>query len=274
MWVGAGTMVAADPPGERARIGRIEPQSARAIVESPWSIGGETLDRDFAVYENCRDHVGELGATRIRLQAGWQKRERERGRIDLGWMDAIVDDALARGVRPWLELSELRATATPTTTRVAVARAWAGAFRRLMRRLQPETAGSRPRFVIFGTGNRLREWEVWNEPDLQRGSIEPEVFAEFHARTAAIIRREHPQARIWALALAGDLGFAERFLRRLAETGRTNLLDAITVHGYLANPDDLGLVRGARELARRWAPHAVVLQGELARPPPATRSAR
>ncbi len=88
-----------------ADVGRIEPRSARAIVESPWSIGGETLDRDFAVYENDRDYVGELGATCIRPQAAWQKCERKPGRIDLGWLYAIVDDALARGVRPSLELS-------------------------------------------------------------------------------------------------------------------------------------------------------------------------
>lgn len=259
VWVCAGAVAAGGGPGDWAHMGQIEPRSAREIVESPWSIGGETLDRDYAVYDHYRDHVGQLGATRIRLQAGWQKCERERGRIDLAWLDSIVDDALSRGVRPWLELSYGNTNyaggggtglggGIPTSDEALAA--WDRWVATTVRHFR----------------NRVREWEVWNEPDLKRGGIEPETFAEFHARTAAIIRQEQPEARIWALALAGDAGFAERFLRRLAETGRTNLLDAITVHGYPANPDDLGLVRRVRELARRWAPHAAVLQGETGAP--------
>jgi len=232
---------------------------AREIQDSPWSIGGETLDRDYAVYEHYRDFVGELGATRIRLQAGWQKCERERGTMDLGWLDAIVDDALARGVRPWLELSYGNTNypggggtglggGIPTSAEALAAwDRWVTATVRHFR-------------------GRVREWEIWNEPDLKRGLNPPEVFAEFHARTATIIRREQTNAQIWALALAHDVTFAERFLRRLAETGRTNLLDAITVHGYPANPDDLGLVQQVRKLAARWAPHVAVLQGETGAP--------
>lgn len=86
------------------RINHLHPRATLEISGSPWSIGRETLDRDYAVYENDRDHVGELGAKRIRLQAEWQKCEQERGHFEFCWLEAIVDDALARGVQPWLEL--------------------------------------------------------------------------------------------------------------------------------------------------------------------------
>lgn len=86
-------------------IGKIKPRSAKEIVSSPWSIGGETLDRDFALYDNYKRYLGPLGAKAIRLQAGWAKCEKQRGVYDWAWLDAIVDDALAQGVQPWLETS-------------------------------------------------------------------------------------------------------------------------------------------------------------------------
>ncbi|MCX7819947.1 MAG: hypothetical protein N2652_12195 [Kiritimatiellae bacterium] len=255
----AAASVAADDRGSWRALGRLQPRTAREVGESPWSIGAETLDRDYARYEAYREQLGELGATRVRLQAGWQKCERERGRIDLEWLEAIVEDALARGVRPWLELSYgntnyaggggtgLGAALPNSDEALSAWERWVAATVRRFR-------------------GRVREWEVWNEPDLPQSGIGPEEFAEFHARTAAVIRREQPDAQIWALALAGDTRFAERFLRRLAETGRTHLFDAITVHGYPENPDDLRLLHRVRALAARWAPHAAVLQGETGAP--------
>lgn len=78
-------------------IGRLATRAASEIASSPWSIGGETLDRDFAVYEHYKRYLGPLGAKAIRLQAGWAKCERQPGVYDFAWLDAIVDVALPRG---------------------------------------------------------------------------------------------------------------------------------------------------------------------------------
>ena len=59
------------------RLGKIKPRSAKEIASSSWSIGGETLDRDFGVYANYKKFLGPLGAKAIRLQAGWAKCERK-----------------------------------------------------------------------------------------------------------------------------------------------------------------------------------------------------
>jgi hypothetical protein len=58
------------------RIGRLAPRPASAIRGSTWSVGGETLDRDFAVYEHYRAWLGPLGAKAVRLQAGCRPRPR------------------------------------------------------------------------------------------------------------------------------------------------------------------------------------------------------
>ena len=33
-------------------LGKVTPRAAKDIVSSPWSIGAETIDRDFTVYAN------------------------------------------------------------------------------------------------------------------------------------------------------------------------------------------------------------------------------
>lgn len=60
-------------------IGTMKTRSSSEIVSSMWSIGGETLDRDFAVYDNYKSYLGKLGAKGIRLQGGWAKCEKQPG---------------------------------------------------------------------------------------------------------------------------------------------------------------------------------------------------
>ncbi len=85
-------------------IGQVGPRTSTENTDSPWSVGCETLDQDYAVYRNDRDWLGRFGAKHVRLQAGWAKCEQVPGRYDFAWLDEIVNDALAQGVRPWLEL--------------------------------------------------------------------------------------------------------------------------------------------------------------------------
>ncbi len=61
------------------RIGTIRPRSATEIGPSNWTLGCETLDRDFADWDQYRDYIAPLGLKTIRLQAGWAKCERVRG---------------------------------------------------------------------------------------------------------------------------------------------------------------------------------------------------
>ena len=45
-----------------------------------WSIGCETLDRDFADFDQFKDYFVELGIGYARLQSGWAKTEKEKGK--------------------------------------------------------------------------------------------------------------------------------------------------------------------------------------------------
>lgn len=242
------------------RVGTLAVRHAKEIESSDWSVGGETLDRDFATYGNYRHYLGPLGAKAIRLQAGWAKCEKTPGRYEWGWLDEVIDDALAQGVRPWVETSYGNpiypegggtglGAGLPRSPEAL--RAWDAWVRALVARYK----------------DRVREWEVWNEPDGGHG-ITAEACAEFHLRTAAIIRAEQPGARIYALALAntGKTDFAETLLRLAKERGQLDLIDAITIHGYPKNPDDTRAVERFRELAAKYSDKIEIRQGETGAP--------
>ena len=85
------------------RIGTIRPRAAREIRGSNWTLGCEVLDRDFANFEEYKENVEPLGIKTIRLQGGWAKCEREKGKYDFAWLDKIVDYARAQGLNVLLE---------------------------------------------------------------------------------------------------------------------------------------------------------------------------
>lgn len=241
-------------------IGKVARRHARDIASSSWSVGGETLDRDFAIYSNYKGYLGPLGAKAIRLQAGWAKCEKIPGQYDWAWLDEIIDDALAQGVQPWVETSY----GNPIYPDGGGTGLGAGLPR------SPEALRAWDAWVkalVARYKDRVREWEVWNEPDGGHG-ITAEAFAEFHLRTAAIIRAEQPGAQIYALALAntGKMEFAEALLELAKGRGQLGLIDAITIHGYPKNPDDTRAVERFRELVARYSDKIEIRQGETGAP--------
>ncbi len=241
-------------------IGQVCPRSAREIKSSSWSIGGETLDRDFAVYDHYKPYLGPLGAKHIRLQAGWAKCERQRGVYAWDWLDAIVDDAVAQRVQPWLQLSYgntlypggggtgLGGGVPSSPAGLAAWDAWSKALATRYR-------------------DRIHEWEIWNEPDLNRtGEAGVEAYAELYTRTAMILREVQPDGTILALGLAHDLGYAERFLAIMKERQQLDLIDAITFHTYPRNPDDTAHVDKLRAMIARTGRAIEVRQGETGAP--------
>jgi hypothetical protein len=241
-------------------LGKIAPRAARNITSKWWSIGGETLDRDFASYQDYQRYLGPLGAKGIRLQTGWAKCERQPGVYEWAWLDAIVDDASRQGLRPWLELSYGNRIypgggdtglggGFPSSAHALAA--WDRWVRALVGRYQ----------------DRVREWEVWNEPDLNSAGTAPaSAYVDLYIRTAAIIRELQPQSRVWALALAHRVEYADEFLAGMKAKRQLGLIDTITFHGYPRNPDDTSTVDRLRAIAAKHGAEVELRQGETGAP--------
>ena len=84
------------------RIGTLKPRGASEIKDSNWTLGCEGLDR-WGNFENFRAYINPLGIKTIRLQAGWAKCEKEKGKYDFAWLDDIIDYAVTNGINVLLE---------------------------------------------------------------------------------------------------------------------------------------------------------------------------
>ncbi|MGN9809144.1 hypothetical protein ACTMSW_07280 [Micromonospora sp. BQ11] len=241
------------------QIGTVAPRSAAQIGTSNVIIGTETLDRDYTDYQSYKPYLGPLGATSARFQAGWAKIEKVKGSYDWAWLDAIVDDAVSRGVRPWLQTSY----GNPL---------YAGGGGAGLGGQIPSTAEALNAWDAWVSAlanryaDRVTEWEIWNEPNL--GGVDPVAYADLLVRTATRIRAVQPNAVIWCCALAGvERSYADTVLTRVRDLGKLGLVDGITYHPYNANPDaSYEQVRLLRVTADSFATRLRLRQGENGAP--------
>lgn len=95
----------ASPDPAFKELGRLKLRTSKEIEASIWSVGAETMCRDYTIYKNWREYLGELGAKKARIQSGWAKTEKAKGQYDWAWLDEIIPDMVAQGVEPWMCVS-------------------------------------------------------------------------------------------------------------------------------------------------------------------------
>lgn len=241
-----------------ARIGTVKPRSTSEIMASNWLIGCETLDRDFADYEQYKTYIAPLGIKRLRMQAGWDKTERIKDQYDWAWLDRIIDDAHARGLKPWLQTSYGNHNYP----------GGGGANLGAGMPISPEALAAWDKWVtalVTRYRGKVTDWEVWNEPNFGDNSTNtPEMTAALNIRTIDIIKRIQPQAKVSGLAMGHiDLDYADQFFKVLKQKGKINLFDNFTYHDYTYNPDShYGKVGQLRAILDKYAPRIPLRQGE------------
>jgi hypothetical protein len=238
------------------QLGTLQPRSANEIAGSNWTLGCETLDRDFADYQQYKGYLEPLGIKTIRLQGGWAKTEKVKGVYDFAWLDRIVDDARGRGLNIILETdygnpiyeggggADL-AGGFPTSE-VALA-AWDKWVEALASRYK----------------GKVTDWAMWNEPDINK-KHKPGDIAAFNIRTAEIIKRVIPESRIAGLSLASSSPkLLESCLKALAEKGKVDLFHWFIYHGYAMNPDSsYKNVEELKATLAKYSTKAKMRQGE------------
>ncbi|MBN1346386.1 MAG: beta-galactosidase, partial [Phycisphaerae bacterium] len=240
-------------PGEGfTYLGKIAPRHARDIKASNWSVGAETMDRDYTVYKNWRQYLGPLGVKKARIQSGWAKTEKQKGKYDWAWLDEIIPDMVDQGVEPWVCLCYGNPI-YPGGGSTGLGGGLPGLPS------SPEALKAWDAFVEAFV-NRYKkyvdEWELWNEPhaDGGKGTMQ---YAKFAARTAELVRRCQPKARlIFAAGGAFDVVFVRDVLTWLRDQGKLSLVNEIAYHpyAYAYNPDDkYDKVKKLREIVRSFS---------------------
>ncbi len=245
-------------PSEDTYLGKVSPRSARDIQASNWSVGAETMDRDYTIYNNWKAYLGPLGIKKARLQAGWAKTEYQKGHYNFAWLDSIIYDMVAQRVEPWINVSygnplysggTLLGAAMPKDSASVVAfAAWAKLLAARYRRA-------------------VDEYEIWNE-GLHRDKNTVDDYANLYVATAEAIRSVQPEAQLLAMAIAGiHPELADQFLAEMQQRGKLHLIDQITYHPYRHNPDEVyPEVLELRAVVNRYDPRITIRQGENGAP--------
>ena len=63
-------------------IGRLQTRTSDQVKSSNWSVGCETLDRDYANWDSYKALLPMLGVKHARFFSGWAKTEQEKGVYD------------------------------------------------------------------------------------------------------------------------------------------------------------------------------------------------
>ncbi len=218
---------------ELKKLGTLIPKSVPEIGTSMWSLGCETLDRDLANWDAYRGYLVPLGIKRIRLQGGWGRTEKVKGVYDFGWLDHIVDDAIGLGLEVCLETSygnrlyEKNAAGGPGGLLPAgeeTLAAWDKWVEAMVSHYAPKG---------------VHEWMMYNEPNLRKENS-PALIVSNNVRTAEIIKRVDPQAKIGAFVLAGlNVEMMKTMLEQIKAQGKLDLFHWAIYHGYSGNPDRL-----------------------------------
>ena len=236
------------------RIGTLKPKSVHQIGASRWTLGCETIDREYSDYGSFKEYLPALGIKRIRLQGGWARTEKTPGIYDFAWLDYIIDDARSRGLEVWLETGY----GNPV---------YPGAGGRTLNGGFPsseEGLAAWDRWVeAMATRykSKVRDWAMWNEPDINK-QHKPEAIAAFNIRTAEIIKRVIPDARIAGLSLASSSPkLLESCLKALGK--KVDLFHWFIYHGYDFNPDKTYKnVEALKATLAKYSTTAKMRQGE------------
>jgi hypothetical protein len=172
------------------------------------------------------DLIAATGARWLRVALDWARVQPDPATLDWSRFDAVVAGALARGIHVLL---------VPT-----YAPAWAQVAGGTSPRSRVQFAQFAGRAVAHYGAFGVRDWEVWNEPNLQR-FWQPRVSASAYAAllrsTASTIHALDPGARVLSGGLArtynsGASVTATHYLQRLARTQALREVDGVAVHTY------------------------------------------
>ena len=246
-----------DPGVGFERIGTVAQRDARSVGRSKLAVGCEMLPRGYGDFENFKEYLPPLGIVRVRLHAGWAKLEPKPGVWDFDWLDRQVNWLVEHGMEPMLETSY----GNP---------AYPGAGGASLSDGMPhgdEALAAWDRYVdkLALRYSHVKDWACWNEPNNIDANT-PEITVDNNIRTARIILKHVPDARIGMLSLGTNKmnDFSEACLKLFRERDAVKFFTWIIYHDYSMNPDECfpKRVDAWAEIVRKYAPDLKIWNGE------------
>lgn len=241
-------------------IGELRAVRSDLGAESYWSVGCETLDRSYSDFDAYKQFLSETGVGYGRLQSGWARTEREKGKYDFAWLDAQVDGMIAQGVKPWICLCYGNPAYSDDGYDLNARLFGEGKVMQAWDRYVAE--------VVKRYKGKVHMYEVWNEPDGGKGIDSYDTYAVLFDHTSRVIRKHDSKVKIAAFGICTpEREYIRLSLKKMKELGCLGRMDYLTYHAYWPYPElIIPFVKELQEDVKAIAPHVKLLQGETGCP--------
>ena len=241
-------------------VGELAVRQSSLDAPSRWSVGAETMDRDYADFSQFRKYMKDTGVGYSRLQSGWAKTEKKKGEYNFAWLDEHVDGLIEEGIHPWICLCYGNPLYSEHGSNLGA--------RLFMDGPVMEGWLNYVRATVSHFKGKVTMWEVWNEPDGSKNLDSWPEYANMFVRTARVIREIDPGTPIAAFASCSpSREYIRQGLQRISELGGLEYVDYITFHGYWPVPEKIiPAIRRLRADVDRFSPSIGLLQGETGCP--------
>ena len=211
---GAMSTFTADLTGE-GQEERIPPPKRALGPESPWGMGVylyryPNSEAGLAEMERAASLAEEAGVKWTREEFNYSMIEKEPGVYGFSFFDRIAETAARHGISIYGLLGYWSPFIEQPYSEEGI-----GAY------------CDYARATVRHFKDRIRHWEIYNEPNIFFWSGPKELYPELVRRAYAVIKEEDPEACVLAISTAG---IDRAFIRKVVETGAP--FDALTVHPY------------------------------------------
>ncbi|GAA3345662.1 hypothetical protein GCM10020358_53570 [Amorphoplanes nipponensis] len=277
-WIDDVRVFAAPAGTDWAQIGTVTPRTAKQIGSSRLISGVETTGRNYARFSEYRRQLAALGTTTWRVMPEWNDVEQNtEGKYNWAKTDEIINAAVAAGARPWVQFSY---GSWHYTTKKGLTAGGANLGAGLPAGEGLDKAENWCDALVERYKDRVKQYEVWNEPNNDGApSTIAKDYATYFKRIAQCVRKQQPDAVIYATEFGISVDFADRFMTELKnlkdpgeadndtakQAARIALVNGVAYHPYDNYPDNPKLYNTMAELRKtlaRYSPTIVIRQGE------------
>lgn len=179
------------------------------------------------------DAAAGLHASMMRAAVSWRWLEQNgKGQYSttyLAWLDSVVTDANARGVRPVFVVYQSPCWASADPARDCVQ----GKYDPEYPPSNPDDYGDALAFLAARYETRVAGWEIWNEPNWDNGPR----WAGGAAQYAALVKAARAKTTFHPLIGGAVSGADVAYLEQLYDAGALGSWDVFSFHVYPATPE-------------------------------------
>jgi hypothetical protein len=194
--------------------------------ESPFGMGVYLGRFRGADQDKVAQLARDIGVKWSREGFNWGRIERQPGHFDWWFYDRLVETARANGITIYGLVSDFAAWSRGYTSEGVDQ--YTAFLRQLVGRYK----------------DRIKQWEVWNEPNIFFWQGPKELYAECLIKSYQAIKETDPTAEVLGISTAGiDFKFIEQML------AKGTPFDVLTIHPYRRTMDDAAFIADLKKVS-------------------------